>query len=174
MKLRKGLEPCPSCGKIVDPTRRRVPHPETKECLVRRTIANYTERGMVNVGAQLADVLQDCGIAYEKAPGSVRTEMEFSETVFDGFYVPESAATAVRALSRLQLPPRLRRFVIPLLITHPDYVLALDTVRRLDGGAVKWLRKLANEHGYTGSQERFENEAGEQIVGGRARGGKKP
>jgi hypothetical protein len=62
---------CPACGKNVR-AKRRVPHPETAECLIRVTAQRYAARGWLTCENKVqAELLSKAGGSVEMAPGRI-------------------------------------------------------------------------------------------------------
>ena len=155
-QLRRGLEHCPACGQVVSPKTRKLPHPETGTCLVRRTVFAYEARGWRQVGTVYAGLITECGGVVERAPAALDPFADdVPESVTSGFYAPNEAVSACEVLANLRLGVTLRRAAIRCILAQPELIAAIDTVKRMsDGNARAFVRDLAWEE-----HQRMEKEA---------------
>lgn len=156
--MRKGLEPCPACGKTVAPAQRKTPHPETAECLVIRTHAAYKARGWVPLGTvNWEKILVSAGVPVEHAPGGTHLEPRLvptgketgpknvvvhDEVTHETAFAPASAIMVISALARLRLPADFRARAVRALWQREDVPEAVDTIRRLGGRVTGFVHRL--------------------------------
>lgn len=132
-KLRKGMMLCPACGQVVKAIR-QVAHADTGECLIRVTVEEYRARGWAQVGKVYARFIEEAGVATELAPHSRDPfANDTREDVTVGHYAPVDAIRACEVLANISLGTTLRISAIRCLISDPDLIDAIATVRRLSG-----------------------------------------
>ncbi len=157
----RGAGPCPACGKSILPQRRRVPHPDTPECLVIRTQAAYKARGWMPLSEALGATLRDAGIPVEYAPGATHLEprlipreqgtsleaqgqpknlVRHDEVVHDVPFAPVAVARLVKALAKTPRDFRLR--AVRALWQEEDIGEAIDAIQRLGGRVTGFVHRL--------------------------------
>lgn len=157
----KGLEPCPACGKLIAPARRKVRHDLTPECLVRRTEAAYKARGWIQLSApSWIECMKEAGVPLEMAPGGVHLEPRLvpstkgpakqavvhDEVAHNEAYVPATAVRIVGALRRTQMPKGFRVRAVRALWDQDHVVDAIETIKSLGGRALGFIHRMVVKH----------------------------
>lgn len=195
-QLRKGLERCHACGVTVRPKGRKVPCPETPQCRARVIHAGYALRGWAETfNVTQGKILEEAGVPVEWAPAGVHVEQrdkgergrhgevlyEDEWTNHDVAFAPNAALRAVGIMKLVQVAPALRRRAIKAFYEHPEFIDALDSLKRLRGkltqshisqavhsieaGAKELLSALVLEHGQH-DDRRTEGNAGAAPAAG--------